>query len=103
MDPAYARVLGGEPAPARGSGKLMKVNHATDAQIAAYDKFFTENEQRHLQEVKDLVAIQTLAMDPSKAGELVKATEFLKKKLTTIGMKNATVHPADGFPLVTAE
>jgi len=49
------------------------------------------------------VAIQTLAMVPEHSADLIKAGEFLKEKLTAIGMQNAMVHPADGFPLVTAE
>jgi acetylornithine deacetylase/succinyl-diaminopimelate desuccinylase-like protein len=103
VDPAYGKVFGSNDGEAKGTGAMFEVNHASDEQLVAYDKFFTENEERYLKEVADLVAFPTLAMDPERAGELVKAGEYLKKKLTDIGMENATVHPADGLPLVTAE
>lgn len=103
VSPSYGKVLGGDSADTGGSGKLLEVNNASDEQLAAYDAWFTGNEERHLQEVADLVAFPTLAMDPEKGEELVKAAEYLKKKLDAIGMKKAKVHPADGLPLVTAE
>ncbi len=79
------------------------VKHASEQQLAAYDHWFTRHEDRHLQELTDLIAIPTLAMDPAHAADLIQAAEYLKGKLTAIGMDNATVHPADGLPLVTAE
>ena len=50
-----------------------------------------------------LVAFRTLSMHPNNAEDLVKAGEFLKKKLADIGMKQATVYPGGGFRRVTAE
>jgi acetylornithine deacetylase/succinyl-diaminopimelate desuccinylase-like protein len=104
LDPSYGAVLGSaDTGQAAEAGEVLKVNQASDQQLAAYDKWFTESEERHLMEIADLVAYQTLAMDPNRAEELVKAGKYLQKKLTDIGMDNATVHPADGLPLVTAE
>jgi acetylornithine deacetylase/succinyl-diaminopimelate desuccinylase-like protein len=104
LDPSYGAVLGSAATgQVANAGEVLEVNHASDAQLAAYEQWFTENEEKHLKEVADLVAFPTLAMDPNRADELVKAGEFLKKKLTDIGMENAIVHPADGLPLVTAE
>jgi acetylornithine deacetylase/succinyl-diaminopimelate desuccinylase-like protein len=100
VSPSYGKVLGSEKAEPK---EKFEVNRASDEQLAAYDAWFTENEERHLQEVADLVAFPSLAMDPEKGEELVKAGEYLKKKLDAIGMKKAKVHPADGLPLVTAE
>ncbi len=104
VDPTYGKVLGSEVGgKTAAAGELLEVNHASDEQIKAYDAWFTENEERHLKDVADLVAFPTLAMVAENAEDLVKASEFLKEKLTASGMDNATVHPADGFPLVTAE
>jgi len=104
VDPSYAKVLGDkvEGKSAKASEHL-KLNHASAEQLKAYDAWFTENEKRLLKDVADLVAYPTLAMVPKHAPDLIKAGEFLQKKLTTIGMEKATIHPADGFPLVTAE
>jgi len=102
VDPDYGKVLGDSGEKKAGS-TLLELNHASDEQLKAYDDWFTKNEERHLQEVADLVAFPTLAMVPDKAEELIKAGEYLKKKMTAIGLENATVHPADGFPMVTAD
>ena len=98
IGPSYGKVLG-----SKGDPKALEINRASDEQLKAYDDFFKENHKRHIQEVIDLVAFPTLAMIPEHADDLIKAGEFLKKKMTAIGMENATVHPAGGFPLVTAE
>ena len=103
-DPDYAKLLGndaeGQP---KSTSNLLELNHATDEQLNSYDTWFSENEDRHLKDVADLVAFPTMAMVPDNADDLIKAGEFLQQKLTDVGLANATVHPADGFPLVTAE
>ena len=100
IGPEYGMVLGEDGS---GAGGVLELNHASDDQLKSYDAWFNENEERHLQDVADLVGFPTLAMVPDNAEDLIKAGEFLKAKLATIGMENAVVHPADGFPLVTAE
>jgi acetylornithine deacetylase/succinyl-diaminopimelate desuccinylase-like protein len=80
----------------------VKFNRASAAQAAAYDKFFKENQQRHLKDVADLVAFPTLRMDPKHHLDIQKAAKFLKAKLDAIGMQNVTIHPPE-FPFVTAE
>jgi len=77
-------------------------NRATDAQVAAYDSYFKDNQERHLQVLADLVAIPTLRMDPNHAADIQQAAEFLKAKLDTVGMQNITIHLPD-YPFVTAE
>jgi acetylornithine deacetylase/succinyl-diaminopimelate desuccinylase-like protein len=81
----------------------IELGHATDEQLAAYEQFFEENGDRHLGQVAELVAIPTLAMVPENAPDLEKAGQYLVDLLTSLGMDNAEYHPADGFPLVTAE
>jgi acetylornithine deacetylase/succinyl-diaminopimelate desuccinylase-like protein len=81
----------------------LVINRASDEQVQAYDQFFEENSEKHLAQVADLVSIPTLAMVPENAADLEKAGQYLVDRLTEIGMDNAKYHPADGFPLVTAE
>ncbi len=81
----------------------FKVNKASEQQTKAYDAYFNKHENKHLKQVSDLVAFPTLAMVPAHAPDLKKAGDYLVKELTAIGMKKATYHPADGFPIVTAE
>ena len=83
--------------------KELTINRGSDDQLRAYDQFFEENSEKHLGQVADLVAFPTLAMVPENAPDLEKAGQYLIDRLTEIGMDNAKFHPADGFPLVTAE
>jgi hypothetical protein len=48
VDPSYGKVFGNDGAEVKGMGNLLKVNHASDKQLEAYEKWFTENEERHL-------------------------------------------------------
>ena len=81
----------------------LKINEATEQHKKAYDEYFIQNHEKHIQQVADLVAFPTLAMAPEHAPDLKKAGEYLIKQLSDIGMKKATYHPAEGFPFVTAE
>jgi len=104
QDPGYGTVLGQDVASAGGEpGELLDLNKPSEQQIQDYDAWFTQNEDRHLQSVAELVSFPTLAMVPDNAQDLIDAGEYLVEKLTSIGMQNAKLHPADGFPLVTAE
>jgi acetylornithine deacetylase/succinyl-diaminopimelate desuccinylase-like protein len=106
MDPAYSRVLGADAVPQSSPESQLveiEIGHASQEQLDAYDTWFTENEERHLKELQELVAIPTRAMDPGDAENLIRAAEALKDKLSAIGMNEAAVHDIDGLPIVTAE
>ena len=81
----------------------LKLHEATEQQNTAYDEYFIQNHDKHIQQVADLVTFPTLAMVPEHAPDLKKAGGYLIKQLSDAGMKEATYHPAEGFPLVTAE
>jgi acetylornithine deacetylase/succinyl-diaminopimelate desuccinylase-like protein len=88
---------------AADSKEQLAINKASNEQLQAYDRFFTENSEEHLSQVAELIALPTLAMVPENAPDLERAGQYLVDRLTEIGMDNAEYHPADGFPLVTAE
>ena len=79
------------------------LNHATNAQIEAYEEYLAKNYKRHIDELGDLIAIPTLSMVVENAEDVKKGAQFLKTKLDSIGMKNARVVLSDGLPFVTAE
>jgi len=81
----------------------LKINHADQKQTDAYDKYFSENEERQLDELKALVAIPSLAMVKENAKDVLKAAEFIKAKLDKMGMHNPTIHNTDGYYTLTAE
>ncbi|MCP4305815.1 MAG: M20 family dipeptidase [bacterium] len=104
--PSFGKVLGVDAATSDASGPSsdgMEIGHASEEQLASYDKWFKENKDRHLKEVQDFVAMPTRAMDPGDAESLIRASEWLTAKLEAVGMENATVFPSDGLPIVTAE
>jgi len=84
------------------SASQFTFNHASEVQTAAYDKFFQENQERHLGELAKLVAMPTLWMDPNHRADTQKAAEYLNGKLDAIGMQNVTIHLPD-YPFVMAE
>jgi acetylornithine deacetylase/succinyl-diaminopimelate desuccinylase-like protein len=102
VDPEYSQPMG-QNSTAVASGALLKVNHASEQQLEAYDSFLKENDERHLNELKELVAIPSLAMAPEHAPDVRKAAEFIKQKLDAIGMQHATIHETDGYYTLTAE
>lgn len=102
VDPEYAQPMGQQSA-AVGIDTLLKINHASEEQLAAYEDFYNDNADRHLNELKELVAIQSLAMVPEHAPDLLKAAEFIKTKLDAMGMQNVTTHETDGYYSLTAE
>ena len=103
VTPDVAKPFGSEaahkPSP---SPSEFTFNHASEAQTAAYDKYFQENQERHLGELAELVAMPTLWMDPNHRPDTQEAAEYLKGKLEAIGMQNVTIHLPD-YPFVTAE
>ena len=54
--PEHATAMG-EKSAADASGSQLKINHASAEQIAAYDKYFKDNDERQLNVLKELVAI----------------------------------------------
>ena len=45
----------------------LKLHEATEQQHKAYDEYFIQNHDKHIQQVADLVAFPTLAMVPENA------------------------------------
>lgn len=56
-----------------------------------------------LKELEDLVAIQSVSADPNRFSEILKAADFLEKKLSFLGFKIQTVRKDGVSPLVIAE
>ena len=70
IDPEYAKPMGQRAGAPGGAGTLLKVNHASEQQVSAYDNYFKENDERHLNDLKELVAIQSMAMAPEHAPDV---------------------------------
>ncbi|HNP23748.1 MAG TPA: dipeptidase [Panacibacter sp.] len=79
----------------------MPASDTTD--ISAYKKYISDNEQKHLQEFMDFVAIPDISSLPAHKADMQRCAEWLKNKLQSIGMANARVMSTEGHPVVYAD
>ncbi len=66
-------------------------------------QFITENKQRFLDELFELLRIPSISADPEYAPEMIKTAEFIKNKLIAAGADNVEVCPTSGYPIVYGE
>lgn len=62
-----------------------------------------EHKEQFLEELNELLRIQSISTDPAFRGDIQKAAEWLTKKLEQIGMVNVQVMPTEGLPVVYGE
>ncbi len=65
--------------------------------------YLDQNRDRLLNELFDLIRIPSVSTDVSHNKDIIKAAEFLKKKLVSIGVDSAEIIPTHGHPIVYAE
>src|SRR3954453_7010635 len=90
----------------RLNGILKNVAHApggarttmaTGAVAFVQDK---KNQQRFLNELKDLLRIPSVSTLPQHKKDVLQAAQFLADELKRIGMENVEIIPTAGHPLV---
>ena len=62
-----------------------------------------ENQQRFLDELKELLRIPSISTLSEHKGDVQKAADFVADDLRRIGMENVEVIPTKGHPLVYAD
>jgi acetylornithine deacetylase/succinyl-diaminopimelate desuccinylase-like protein len=62
-----------------------------------------ENQQRFLNELKDLLRIPSVSTTPEHKGDVQRAAEFVANELRRIGMENVEVIRGKGHPLIYAD
>ena len=67
------------------------------------NQYFTENRERHIEEMKDFLSIPSISSLSEHKDDMYKAARHLSDLLTTAGMENATIHDTAGHPVVTAD
>ncbi len=65
--------------------------------------YIDQNQERHLKEMFDCVAMETISADPSKEPEIRRCGKWLVEKLTAAGFENAALKETGGFPAVYAD
>ncbi|MEV8468996.1 hypothetical protein AB0T83_19850 [Fluviibacterium sp. DFM31] len=83
MDPSYGAPLGkSEPAG-------LELAKPSGDQEKAYDAWFTENEERHLSQLRELVAFRSLAMVAEERDQVDTAGAWRVERMAEIGATNA--------------
>lgn len=62
--------------------------------------FARQNQQRFLNELKDLLRIPSISTLPEHKGDIQKAAEFVAKEMQRIGLEHVEIIPTEGHPLV---
>src|SRR2546423_11773533 len=70
---------------------------------AAIDRFIEENQDRLLDELKDLLRIPSISTLPEHKDDVRRAAEYVAEKLRAAGMENVEIIPTEGHPLVYAD
>lgn len=65
--------------------------------------YLEENKQRFLDELLELLRIPSVSADSSFKGDVRRAAEFVRDKLTAAGLDKAVLHETPGHPIVYAE
>lgn len=65
--------------------------------------YLDENKQRFLDELFDLLRIPSVSADSAFKGDVRRAAEFVRDKLTAAGLDQAALHETPGHPIVYAE
>ena len=65
--------------------------------------YINSNKQRYLDELFELLRIPSVSADPKFKSDVLKAAEYLKKKLADAGMDNTELLSTDGNPIVYGE
>ena len=62
--------------------------------------YASENKQRFIEELKDLLRIPSISTLPENQPDILKAAKFVAAELTRIGFENVQIIPTAGHPLV---
>src|ERR1700722_11998221 len=62
-----------------------------------------QNQQRFLNELKDLLRIPSVSTAPEHKSDVQKAADYVASELRRIGMDNVEIIPTKGHPLIYAD
>ncbi|KAA9325381.1 dipeptidase [Adhaeribacter soli] len=67
------------------------------------NNYLTENKDRFLSELMDLLRMPSVSADPKFKDDVLRTAEFLREKLVAAGADNVEVCPTAGYPIVYGE
>lgn len=66
-------------------------------------KYVSDNKQRFLDELFELLRFPSVSADPKYRGEMIRTAEFVAEKLKAAGAVNVEICPTAGYPIVYGE
>jgi acetylornithine deacetylase/succinyl-diaminopimelate desuccinylase-like protein len=66
-------------------------------------RYVSDNKQRFLEELFELLRFPSVSADPKYKGEMIKTAEFVAEKLRAAGADNVEICPTAGYPIVYGE
>ncbi|RED56617.1 dipeptidase [Cohnella lupini] len=68
-----------------------------------YERYFQENREKHLGELKELLAFPSISCLSEHKPDMARAAEWLLNNLIESGFENAHIHQTNGHPIITAD
>ncbi|XOV66761.1 MAG: dipeptidase [Fluviicola sp.] len=65
--------------------------------------FISENKERFLEELMDLLRVPSISADPAYAGDVRKTAEVVANRLKEAGAENVEICETEGYPIVYAD
>jgi len=65
--------------------------------------YLSDNKQRLLDELFDLLRIPSVSADPAYVADVEAAADFIKKEMEKIGLENVSIEETPGYPIVYGE
>src|SRR5207249_9730578 len=87
----------------RGLSIIRGMTTETNTALAAALEHLRQNHDRHLGELDEFLRIESVSADPTKAGEVRHAAQWIMLELATIGFEHVALHETSGHPIVTAD
>ncbi|HEY1008688.1 MAG: dipeptidase [Daejeonella sp.] len=63
-------------------------------------KYVSDNKQRFLDELFELLRFPSISADPKYKGDVLKTADYVAEKLKVAGADNVEICPTDGYPIV---
>ncbi len=80
--------------------KTKAKNEQVKSSLTSYEKYIDANNDAHLKEFMELVAIPSISSIPANKPDVAKAADWIVNKLKSIGITTAQTIPTDGNPVV---
>src|SRR6185312_11780475 len=84
------------------AGPAVNLRHHETTPMNPYE-YAAAHRMPFLEELKDLLRIQSISALPSHTAEMARTAEWLVEHLLGIGMGRAEIFPTPGHPIVFAE